>query len=152
MPKKYIVKLKLDEREQLLELVQNGKGSAKTLTHAHILLKADQSKGQPHWPDETISDAFEISVATVERVRKTFVCHGLDAAVKRRVRVRERTHRLDGNQEAHLIALACSEAPTGHEHWTLRLLAARMVELEYVAELSHMTVQRTLKKMNSSRG
>lgn len=152
MPKKYIVKLKLDEREQLLELVQNGKGSAKALAHAHILLKADQAKGQPSWTDEAISEAFVVSVATVERVRKTFVCHGLDAAVNRRTRVRERTRCLDGKQEAHLIALACSEPPTGHGQWTLRLLAERMVQLEYVAELSHMTVQRTLKKMNSSRG
>jgi transposase len=152
MPKKYVVKLKPDERQHLLELVQNGKRSAKALTHARILLKADQTKGRSGWTDEVISDAFDISVATVERVRQTFVCHGLDAAVKHRSRSRERAQRLDGNQEAHLIALACSEPPIGHDHWTLRWLADRMVKLEYVEELSHETVRRTLKKTNSSLG
>jgi transposase len=152
MPKKYIVKLRRDERKQLLTLIQNGKGSAKMLAHAHILLKANCAKGHPGWTDEAISDAFDISVATVERVRQKYVRHGLDAAVKRRVRSRERARRLDGKQEAHLIALACSKPPTGHERWTLRLLADRMVQLEYVDELSHETVRRTLKKTNSSRG
>lgn len=152
MPKKYIVKLKSSERHQLFELVQNGKGSAKGLTHARILLKADAAKGQPGWTDEAISDAFDISVATIERVRQTYVRHGLQAALKRKARSRERARRLDGQQEAHLIALACSEPPTGHEHWTLRLLADRMVQLEYVEELSYETVRRTLKKTNSSRG
>ncbi len=152
MPKKYIVKLKRDERKRLRELVQNGKGSAKALAHAHILLKADQTKGQLGWTDEAIQEAFDVSVATVERVRQTYVRHGLNAAVRRRPRSRERTRRLDGKQEAHLIALACSDPPTGHDHWTLRLLADRMVKLEYVEELSHETVRRTLKKTNSSPG
>jgi len=152
MPKKYIVQLKRDERKQLRELVQNGKGSAKALTHARILLKADQTKGEPGWTDEAISDAFDVSVATIERVRQTYVRYGLHAAVRRRSRSRERTRRLDGKQEAHLITLACSEPPTGHDRWTLRLLADRMVKLEYVDELSHETVRRTLKKTNSSPG
>jgi transposase len=152
MPKKYVVKLKRDERQHLQTLSQNGKGSAKMLTHARILLKADQTKGQPAWTDETISDALDISVATVERVRQKYVCHGLDAAVKRRARERERTRRLDGKQEAHLIALTCSEPPAGHARWTMRLLADRMIELEYVDELSRETVRRTLKKTNSNRG
>jgi hypothetical protein len=152
MPKKYIIKLKRDERKHLRELVQNGKDSAKALTHARILLKADQTQGQPGWTDEAISDAFEVSVATIERVRQLYVCHGLNAAVRRRTRSQERTRRLDGRQEAHLIALACSAPPTGHEHWTLRLLTERMVKLEYVEDLSHETVRQTLKKMNSNRG
>jgi len=152
MPKKYIIKLKRDERQHLRELVQNGKDSAKALTHARILLKADQTKGQPGWTDEAISDAFDVSVATIERVRQIYVCQGLNAAVRRRSRSRERTRRLDGRQEAHLIALACSAAPTGHEHWTLRLLAELMVKLEYVEDLSHETVRQTLKKTNSNPG
>jgi len=146
MPKKYIVKLKRDERKELHELVRNGKGSAKALTHARILLKADQTIGKPGWTDEAIRDAFDVSVATIERVRRTYVEHGLNAAVRRRARSRERTYRLDGKHEAHLIALACSEPPTGHDRWTLRLLTDRMVRLEYVDELSHETVRRTLKK------
>lgn len=152
MPKKYIVKLKRDDREQLRELVQNGKSSAKALTHARILLKADQAKGRPGWTDEAIRNAFDVSVATIERVRQTYVRHGLDAAVKRRSRSRERARRLDGKQEAHLIALACSEPPTGHGHWTLRLLAERMIKLEYAEDLSHETVRQTLKKTNSNPG
>jgi transposase len=152
MPKKYIVKLNRDERKQLRELIQNGKGSAKAMTHARILLKADQTKGQPGWTDQTISEAFDVSVATIERVRQIYVCHGLNATVRRRSRSRERTRQLDGKQEAYLIALACSEPPTGHDRWTLRLLADRMVKLEYVDELSHETVRRTLKKTNSNRG
>jgi transposase len=152
MPKKYIVKLKTDERKQLRVLVRNGKGSAKVLTRARILLKADDTLGQPGWTDAAISDAFDVSVATIERVRQKYVCHGLDAALKRRARSKERAQRLDGKQEAHLIALACSDPPSGHERWTLRLLADRMVKLEYVVELSHETVRRTLKKTNSSRG
>jgi Homeodomain-like domain len=152
MPKKYIVQLKPDEREQLREITQNGKAAAKTLTHARILLKADCADGHKGWNDETISEAFDVSVATVERVRCTYFSYGLAAALKRNSRTRERARRLNGNQEAHLIALACSEPPTGHEHWALRLLADKMVTLEYVEEVSHETVRRTLKKTNSSRG
>ncbi len=152
MPKKYIVKLNSAERKQLLALVQNSKDPAKALTHARILLKTDAARGQPSWTNEAISDAFDISVATVERVRQTYVRQGLEAALQRRSRSQERTRRLDGKQEAHLIALACSQPPTGRERWTLRLLADRMVELAYVDELSHETVRRTLKKTNSSRG
>ncbi len=152
MPKKYLVKLKRPERKELHELIQNGKGSAKALTHARVLLKADQARGQPGWTDEAIHEALDVSVATIGRIRQTYVRQGLDAAVRRRSRSRERRRRLDGNQEAHLIALACSEPPTGHEHWTLRLLADRMVQLEYVEKLSYETVRRTLKKTNSSPG
>ncbi len=116
MPKKYIVRLKPEEREQLLELTQNGKAAAKTLTHARILLKADCAETRQGWTDEAIREAFDVRVATVERVRRTYVCQGFDAAIQRKSRKRQRTRRLDGIQEAHLIALACSEPPAGHEH------------------------------------
>lgn len=152
MPKKYVVKLKPDERKHLLKLVRDGTCSAKSLTHARILLKADCAQDQPSWTDEAISDALDVSAATVKRIRQKYVGHGLEAAVKRRSRTRERARRLDGNQEAHLIALACSQPPTGHVRWTLRLLADRMVELAYVDELSHETVRRTLKKTSSNLG
>ena len=148
MPKRYIVKLKAKERQQLSELVQNGRAAAKTLTHARILLKADAAQGQAHWTDRAIQEAFDVSCATIERVRKAYVQHGLEAALQRRPRSRERTRRLDGSQEAHLIALACSKPPAGHERWTLRLLAERMVKLEWAESLSYETVRRTLKKTN----
>jgi transposase len=152
MPKKYIIQLKSDERQHVRALVQNGTGSAKTITHARILLKADTTLEQPGWTDEAIHEALDVSVATIERVRQKYVHQGLAIALNHHARSQERTRRLDGRQEAHLIALACSEPPTGHEHWTLRLLAERMVKLEYVEDLSHETVRQTLKKTNSNRG
>lgn len=152
MPKKYMVQLKSGERDQLLELIQKGQSAAHTITHAHILLKADSGAERPSWTDAAIENAFEVSIATIERVRRTYVQQGLAAALKRKVAPRHRARRLDGVGEAHLIALACSEPPTGHDHWAMRLLAERMVALEYVAELSHETVRRTLKKTNSSPG
>ena len=152
MQKKYVVKLKPEERTELLELTQNGKAAARTSTHARILLKADTIRGQTGWADQAISDALDVSVATIERVRRIYVQQGLATALKRKSRTQHRARRLDGNQEAHLIALTCSEPPAGHGRWTLRLLAERMVNLEYVEELSHEAVRRTLKKTNSNRG
>jgi transposase len=119
------------------------------LTHARILLKADERTG---WTDEAIHQAFEVSIATIERVRHRYVLHGLEAAVHRKKLSRPRPRRLDGTHEAHLIALACSQPPTGHGHWTMRLLAEKMVRLEYVEDVSYETVRRTLKKMNLNRG
>lgn len=149
MPKKYKVALKRAERKHLEQLIRKGKTSTQTVTHARILLKADRRNG---WTDETIHQAFDVSIATIERVRRLYVQQGLDAAVKRKKLSRPRGRRLDGTQEAHLIALACSQPPTGHEHWTMRLLAEKMVTLEYVEEVSYETVRRTLKKTNLSRG
>jgi transposase len=152
MPKKYVVQLKSGEREQLLELIQKGQSAAHSITHAHILLKADCGENRPSWTDNAIAEAFEVSIATIERVRRDYAQQGLDTALKRKTAMRHRARRLDGVGEAHLIALACSEPPPGHARWAMRLLAGRMVELEYVAELSHETVRRTLKKTNSSPG
>lgn len=152
MSKKYAVRLKPEERALLLDLTQQGQAPAKALTHARILLKADCAEGQAGWTDEAIRDALDVSVATVERVRRRYVTQGLQAAIARPARSRERRRRLDGNQEAHLIALACSDPPAGHTRWTLRLLADRMVRLEYVEEVSHETVRQTLKKTNSNPG
>lgn len=152
MPKKYIVQLKAGEREQLLELVQKGRSAAHSITHAHILLKADYGTDRPSWTDITIADGFDVSTATIERVRRDYVRNGLDATLKRKVATRQRARRLDGVGEAHLIALVCSKPPSGHAGWTMRLLAGRMVELEYVTALSYETVRRTLKKTNSSPG
>ncbi len=147
--KKYVVQLKDTERTHLLDLINSGQAAARKLTHARILLKADGVEG---WSDEAIHEALDVSLATIARVRKAFVEGGLAAALERQPLRRHRPRRLDGVQEAHLIALACSEVPDGYEHWTLRLLAEKMVALEYVEELSHETVRTTLKKTNSSRG
>jgi transposase len=116
-------------------------------TRARILLKADVGEGGPSWPDEKIAEALDVTVQTVERVRKQLVEEGLEAVLRRR-KYKQKVSRkkLDGDAEAHLIALACSEAPTGYTRWSLRLLAERMVELGYIESISHEAVRRALKK------
>lgn len=147
MHKTYIVTLTDAERADLKDLIAVGKGAARRLAHARMLLKADQGL-----TDAAIAAAVEVSRPTVERVRKRCVEEGLDAALDPRRPARPRPRKLDGRQEAHLVALACSAPPDGQARWTLRLLADQMVELAYVDSLSHETVRRTLKKTNSSRG
>ncbi len=152
MRKIYIVTLTSEERATLHELISSGKAAARKLSHARILLKADSSEGRPGWNDAAISQALDVGTATVERVRKRFVEEGLEATLARRSPRREYKRKLDGDGEAHLIALACSESPEGSARWTLRLLADRMVALEYIDELSYQTVRRVLKKANLSLG
>jgi len=151
--KKYKVTLTAEERQQLSDLITAGKGAARKLAHARVLLKADASPGGPAWTDERIADAVEVSRATVERVRQRFVEEGLDAALARKRPDRpNRAPVLDGAGEARLVALACSAPPEGRAAWTLQLLADRLVELEVVESISHETVRRVLKKTSSSRG
>jgi transposase len=148
MKKKYPVILDESEREELKRLIAAGTAPARKLTHARILLKADQGPEGPGWVDEEVADAVEVSQPTVSRVRKQYFEEGLDATLNRRPPNREYHRKLDGEQEARLIALACSEPPEGQARWSLRLLADRMVELEVVEDLSYQTVRRTLKKTN----
>ena len=152
MKKKYIVTLTEEERRVLREMVSRGKAAARKLMRARILLKADRPPGGPGWDDGGIAEALEVGRATVERVRKRFVEEGVEATLERHMPRRQYRRKLDGDAEAHLIAMACGEAPEGHSRWTLRLLAERMVALEYVGELSYQTVRRTLKKTSSSLG
>lgn len=152
MAKKYIVTLTTDERSSLLSLLSHGKGSTRKLTQARILLKADQGAEGPGWTDEQISQAVEVSLSTIERVRERFVLEGLSAALTRRPSSNPRTCKVDGEQEARLIALSCGPAPAGHKDWTLRLLAERMVSLGYIDTISHETVRQVLKKTNSNPG
>jgi transposase len=149
--KKYIVKLSTEERESLLDLIRSGKASARRLTHARILLKADSAEGQPGWTDQQISEALDVHPTTVANVRQRLVEEGFTAALQPHLSG-HRARKLDGDSEAHLIAMACSQPPSGHQRWTLRLLADRMVELNYVDSVSHETVRQTLKKTNSSPG
>jgi transposase len=137
--KKYIVDLTADEREHLLHLIRRGKQSARKITRARILLKAAAGL-----PDDQIAAALDVGVATVERTRKRFVAENL-AALNERPRPGARP-KLDGKQEAHVIALACSKAPEGHAHWTLRLLAGQIVELGFAESFSREAVRRVLKK------
>ena len=151
MKKKYPVTLTEAEREQLKNLIAAGTAPARKLTHARILLKADQSSEGPGWVDEQVAEAVETSQPTVARVRKQYFEEGLEAALNRRPPNREYQRKLDGEQEARLVALACSEPPEGQARWSLRLLADKLVELEVVEEISYQTVRRTLKKTLSSR-
>ena len=145
--KKYIVRLSGDERESLKSLVSSGKGPARMFTRARILLKADVGEGGPGWPDDKISEALDVTVQTIERVRKQLVEEGLEAVLSRRKYIQKISRKkLDGDAEAHLIALACSESPEGYTRWSLRLLADRMVELGYIESISHEAVRRVLKK------
>ena len=148
MKKKYPVILTQTEREQLKDLIAAGTARARKLTHARILLKADQSSEGPAWVDEEVADAVEVSQPTVCRVRKQYFEEGMEAALNRRPPNREYHRKLDGEQEARLVALACSEPPEGQARWSLRLLAETMVELEVVEQISYQTVRRTLKKTN----
>jgi len=146
--KKYIVTLTDNEREDLEQMISTGKHSARKLTHARILLKADENAEGPHWTDEQICEAIGASLSTIGRVRQQFVEEGVDAAISRRKGSGIRELKIDGECEAHLVALTCSTAPEGQARWTLRLLAEKMVELEYIDSISHETVRRTLKKMS----
>jgi transposase len=146
MNKKYIVRLSAVERSQLTELIKKGKAAASKIRHAHILLKADVDG--PAWTDEHIAESFSVSVPTVQGVRQRLVEQGLEAALTRKKQTRpSRAPLLDGEGEARLIALRCSEPPAGQARWTLRLLADQAVALDIVEAISHETVRQTLKKM-----
>lgn len=131
----------------LLKITSKGKKPARVITRARILLKTDQSEKGPGWRDEQISEALEVTVQTVERVRKQLVEEGLDRVLTRRPLVLKKPRtKIDGRTEAYLIAISCGEPPTGHAKWSLRLLAEKLVKLEYVDSVSHETVRATLKK------
>lgn len=152
MKKRYIVALTQAQRQQLRDLISAGSGAARALTHARILLKADQGDQGPGWKDQDIAAALEVSCPTVGRVRQRFAVGGLEAALYRSSPRRLYQGKLDGRQEAHLVAVACGTPPEGRSRWTLRLLANRMVELEHLDSLSYETVRRVLKKTGSSPG
>jgi hypothetical protein len=150
MRQKYVVQLEPEERAALHGLIAAGTAPARKLTHARILLKSDQGPAGPGWVDARVAEAVETRQPTVARVRKQYVEEGLDAALNRRPPNRVYARKLDGAQEAQLIALACSDPPAGHARWHLRLLADQLVELEIVESISYQTVRRTLKKTRSS--
>ena len=152
MRKKYRVVLMPAERATLSEFIASGRAPARSLTCARILLKADEGETGPGWTNAAIAEALEVSDLTVTRTRRRFVEGGLEQALERKQQERRAPRRLDGEQEAHLIALTCSQPPEGRNRWALRLLASRMVELGHVERISHETVRQVLKRGNSSRG
>lgn len=147
--KRYVVRLSKGEREGLSALIKQGerKVSAYKRRHARVLLKVDEGKHGPAWTDARTAEALEIHAMTVHAIRKRFVERGPDAALERKKQVRPSVVRkLDGAQEARVIALACGEPPEGRARWSLRLLAEKVVELEIVDSVSHETVRQVLKK------
>jgi len=138
--KKYIINLTDEERQKLLDMTRKGEIKARKFKRAMILLKADEGLSDPR-----IMDALNVSRPCVERIRKRFVEDGIERALEEDPRPGQR-RKLDGRGEAVLIATACSAAPEGHEHWTLRLLAGKLVQLQVVDTISYETVRRTLKK------
>ena len=148
MVKRYHVTLTPEERASLLELVGRGTSAARKLTHARVLRKVDEAEGGPGWDDAAAAEALNVGVATVARVRRRFVEEGLEAALVPRPTSRVYARKLDGENEARLVTLACSAPPEGRRRWTLSLLADRMVTLGHVedARLSYETVRRRLTK------
>ena len=147
--KRYVVELTREERDELVELVSKGKAAARKITHARVLLQADESKEAPGWTDTQISEAFRIHTDTIHSIRRRFVEAGLSAALVHKKQDRPSRKRIvDGEVEARLIALRCGPPPPGKGRWNLRLLADRLVELEIVPDISHETVRQALKKMS----
>ena len=149
--KRYVVRLTKKEREELASLIRRGKGKVSALKrrHARVLLKVDQGQHGPSWTDGRTGEALEIHATTVRAIRERFVIKGLEAALHRKKQSSPSVLRkLDGAQEARVIALACSTPPEGYAKWTLRLLADKVIELKIVDSISHETVRQTLKKTN----
>lgn len=149
--KKYVVRLSAEEREQLEALIRKGKGPARRLLKARILLKADVSEAGAGWSDSKIIVALDTSASMIYRVRKQLVEEGFEAVLSRKQRATPAVARIfDGEREAKLIALACSKPPKGRARWTLRLLENKVVELGIVDHASDSTIGRTLKKTVSN--
>ncbi len=147
---KYVVRLRDEERESLEQLLSGKRVAAAKVLRARMLLKADADG--PAWTDPEIAEAFEVGVSTVHRLRERFVEDGFEQALSRKPHSQTKPRKLDGAQEAHLVAIACSAAPAGRARWTLSLLADRLVELQVVDSIGRETVRQTLKKTSSNRG
>jgi transposase len=143
---KYVVRLTADDRRELGRMARSGRHPARTLVHARILLKADAAEGSPGWDDAAIAEALDCGARTVARVRRKYAEGGLGSALHRKKPTGRQYRKLDGQQEARLVAVACSAPPAGKARWTLKMLADKLVELEVVAAVSDETVRRTLKK------
>jgi hypothetical protein len=149
--KKYVVELISEERAQLTAMISKGRSSAQANLKARILLKADQGVEGECWLDTCICESLDTNVKMVGRVREQCVTEGLEAVFKRKQRATPPIQPIfDGEAEAKLIALACSEPPEGYARWTIRLLADKVVEMKIVDRVHYNTVGRVLKKTNSS--
>jgi len=153
MPAKlYHVTLTEEEREELTAITSKGRGNARRITRARLLLLADEKRSDGGWKDADITQALGVSQRTVERVREKCVELGVEAALNHTRPRQKKDKILDGAAEARLVQIACSQTPDGREHWTLQMLADKLIELEIVKTVSYETVRTTLKKMNLSLG
>lgn len=150
--KKYKVTLTQKEREELLAITKGGKHSSKKVIRSLILLNCDEGKFSEKVNNEDVAKVLKIGPRTIDRLKKKFVEEGFEAALENRPTTRIYKRKADGDVEAHLVALSCSKAPEGFTRWSLRLLADKMVELEFVDDISYETVRRILKKTNLSPG
>lgn len=153
MPAKiYKVTLTTEERAKLTAIISKGKGNVRRMRRAQILLLADENQPEGGWKDADIAKALHAHVRTVERTREKCVLEGVEAALNHTRPRKSRSKVLDGAAEARLAQLACTEAPDGHERWSMQMLADKLIELEVVETVSRETVRTTLKKMNLSPG
>lgn len=152
MPKTHHVTLEPSERAELEAILRRGRTAAHRHRHARILLKADENQEGGGMKDREIAKSVDVSIPTVERVRRILVEHGLERALERKDPDRHYHRKLDAKGEAQLIALACGDPPEGRQRWTLKLLAEKLVELEVVESIGTETVRSTLKKMRSNPG
>ena len=143
---KYKVSLTLEERQQLLAIVSKGSHTAQQYRNAYILLNCDEGEGNEKIINEDVCRVLKVSMRMIDRVKQRFVEDGFEACLERKPIANTRAKKIDGEVEAHLIALSCSKAPEGFSKWSLRLLADKMVELKYVDEISYETIRKTLKK------
>jgi transposase len=149
---KYKVTLTEKERDELLSITKGGTHTSKKVIHSLILLNCDEGSFADKVNNEEVAKVLKIGMRTIDRVKKKFVEEGFEAALENSPTTRVYEKKADGDVEAHLVALACSKAPDGFSKWSLRLLADKMVELEYVDAISYETVRRVLKKTNYNLG
>jgi transposase len=147
------IELTPEQRSQLEEVISKGSAKARKIQHAQVLLKIDSGKDGPNWSDKQLKEAFGVSPSTIWRIRQRFLKQGMDDALNRRPQPeRPEKRKVTGKQEAQLITLACTEAPTGYSHWSIRLLTKKSIELEIVEQVGRETIRQVLKKMNSNPG
>jgi transposase len=152
MSKKYVVKLTAEERNEFERLSHTGKSAAWKILHAQALLKMDQGEGGPAWSDAQIAEAFGMTVCSIESWRRQAVEDGPESLFEREYARRPEKRRLDGDGEAQLVKLACSQAPDDRESWTLSLLRDKIIELRMTDTISRETIRKVLKKTSSSHG
>ena len=149
---RYTIKLTKSEVEELHVIINKGSHTSQTFRAAYILLNCDEGKYSDKVTNEQISKVLKVGMRTIDRIKKQFIEEGMEAVLERRPTTRIYEVKADGDMEAKLVTLCCSEPPKGFSKWSLRLLADKMVELNYVESISHVTVRTVLKKTNLSLG